>query len=79
MSGRTKSGFYSYGKTNEVGLLFLWQDERSRASLMRFLGFCLLLFTPMAAAAAFGVFADVQGDTRIQRGEVYLAAAPGRP
>ncbi len=44
---------------------------------MRFLGFCLLLLTPMAATAGIGVFADVQGDTRIQRGEVYLAAAPG--
>jgi len=46
---------------------------------MRFLGLCLLLFTPTAATAGIGVFADVQGDTRIQRGEVYLAAAPGRP
>jgi hypothetical protein len=46
---------------------------------MRFLGLCPLLLTPMAAIAGIGVFADVQGDTRIQRGEVYLAAAPGRP
>ena len=46
---------------------------------MRLLGLCLLLFTPMATTAAIGVFADVQGDTQIQRGEVYLAAAPGRP
>ena len=44
---------------------------------MRFLGLCLLLLTPMVATAGIGVFADVQGDTRIQRGEVYLAAAPG--
>jgi hypothetical protein len=44
---------------------------------LRFLGLCLLLLTPMVAAAGIGVFADVQGDTRIQRGEVYLAAAPG--
>lgn len=44
---------------------------------MRFLGLCLLLLIPMAATAGIGVFADVQGDTRIQRGEVYLAAAPG--
>ena len=44
---------------------------------MRFLGLCLLLLTPMVATAGIGVFADVQGDTRIQRGEAYLAAAPG--
>lgn len=53
------------------------QDERSRASFLRSLILCLLLLTPMAAAAGIGVFADVQGDTRILRGEVYLAAAPG--
>ncbi len=44
---------------------------------MHILGLCLLLFTPMAATAGIGVFTDVQGDTRIQRGEAYLAAAPG--
>jgi len=44
---------------------------------MRFLGLCLLLLTPMVAAAGIGVFTDVQGDTHIQRGEGYLAAAPG--
>jgi len=44
---------------------------------MRFLGLCLLLLTPMVAAAGIGVFTDVQGDTHIQRGEAYLAAAPG--
>lgn len=44
---------------------------------MRFLGLCLLLLTPMAATAGIGVFTDVQGDTHVQRGEVYLAAAPG--
>jgi len=43
---------------------------------MRFLGLCLLLFTTMVATTGIGVFADVQGDSRIQRGEVYLAAAP---
>jgi hypothetical protein len=31
----------------------------------------------MAATASIGVFTAVQGDTRIQRGEVALAAAPG--
>jgi len=46
---------------------------------MRFLGLCPLLLAPMAAIAGIGVFADVQGVTRIQRGEVYLAAATGRP
>jgi hypothetical protein len=44
---------------------------------MRKLGLTLLLLLPMAATARIGVFTDVQGDTRIQRGEVYLAAAPG--
>ncbi|HJW81664.1 MAG TPA: FecR domain-containing protein [Acidiferrobacterales bacterium] len=53
----------------------LWLTAFSR--FMRFLGFCLLLLTPMAATAGIGVFADVQGDTHILRGEVYLAAAPG--
>ncbi len=43
----------------------------------RFLGLSLLLLMPPAATAGIGVFADVQGDTRIQRGEAYLAAAPG--
>ena len=44
---------------------------------MRFLGFCLLLLAPVVATASIGIFTEVQGDTRIQRGEAYLAAAPG--
>jgi len=44
---------------------------------LRFLSLWLLLLTPMVATAGIGVFTDVQGDTRIQRGEGYLAAAPG--
>ncbi len=44
---------------------------------MRFLDLCLLLPTPMNAIAGIGVIADVQGDTRIQRDEVYPAAISG--
>ena len=45
---------------------------------MRFLGlFLLLLLTPVAASAGIGLFTEVTGDTRLQRGEVYLVAAPG--
>jgi len=44
----------------------------------RFLGLCLLLPAPMAATAGIGVFTEVQGDIRTQRGEVYLATTPGR-
>lgn len=44
---------------------------------MRFLSLCLLLLAPAIASASVGVFTDVTGDTRIQRGELYLAAAPG--
>ncbi len=44
---------------------------------MRFLSLCLLLFVPAIAFAGVGVFTDVTGDTHIQRGELYLAAAPG--
>jgi len=44
---------------------------------VRSLVLCLLLLTPMAAAAGIGVFAEVKGDTNILRGEAYLAAAPG--
>ncbi len=45
---------------------------------MRFLSLCLLLYAPASVlAAGVGVFTDVTGDTRILRGEYYLAAAPG--
>jgi hypothetical protein len=44
---------------------------------MRFLSLCLLLCAPATVLASIGVFTDVTGDTRIQRGEFYLAAAPG--
>lgn len=55
----------------------MWQDQRSWASIFRFPGLCLLLLTPIVATAGIGVFTDVQGDIHIQRGDVYLAAAPG--
>lgn len=44
---------------------------------MRFLSLCFLLLAPTIASASVGVFTDVVGDTRIQRAEYYLAAAPG--
>ena len=44
---------------------------------MRFLTLCFLLLAPSLASASIGVFTDVTGDTRIQRGEFYLAVAPG--
>lgn len=44
---------------------------------MRLLSLCLLLCAPASVLAGVGVFTDVTGDTRIQRGEFYLAAAPG--
>lgn len=44
---------------------------------MRFLYLFPLLFVSAIASAAVGVFTDVTGDTHIQRGELYLAAAAG--
>lgn len=44
---------------------------------MRFLTLCFLLLAPSLTYASIGVFTDVTGDTRIQRGDFYLAAAPG--
>lgn len=44
---------------------------------MRFLTLCFLLFAPGFSSASIGVVSDVTGDTRIQRGEFYLAATPG--
>lgn len=44
---------------------------------MRILGFVFLLFVAPLAHAAAGVFSDVDGETRIQRGDAYYTAAPG--
>lgn len=44
---------------------------------MRLLSLCFLLLMPSFACASIGVFTDIVGDTRIQRGDFYLAAAPG--
>lgn len=44
---------------------------------MRILTFCLLLLAPSFTSASIGVVTDVTGDTRIQRGDFYLAVVPG--
>lgn len=44
---------------------------------MRILSLCLLLCAPANLLANVGVFTEVTGDTRIQRDEFYLEAAPG--
>ena len=44
---------------------------------MRVLSLCLLLFMPAVAIAGIGVFTEVAGEVRLQRGEVYFAGAAG--
>lgn len=58
-----------------------WRVERTLpwgiGGIIRFFCLCILLFAPSFTFANIGVFTDVSGDTRIQRGEIYLAAMPG--